>query len=485
MSFGPPPNPTSRKPSNTTLGVAAVAGSQTRVTSHSLSHQNANESPSNKSRSTGPSSNVATPGISLKNVVLGPRGSKSSETMNLESTPSKQGPRNPKDSLNVSTTRNEEVRGGASSHLRSDTGEEESPLSSFDEEEEVLTPTPRKDKGKSVASNSTLKVPIERSVFEEEKSYPHIFSKFHDVIPLFDEPLYSSISRYYAPFNHASDYDILLPFGVLENGSMPGRSAEDSCLLRDAITRWEGRMDVFPFGDRFSTVREFALQFPFSYVDRSQVLELTQPDGKASLYTIGTESLRAIGHMVLALNQILEGLPLFIDSSQRINFVLDPNFLFLKALEIHGDPDVIVVTLKGLQMRTKGATERVDMYLKRIQVTYVPSETNPSEAAASFYSTTPSERLGFESGTAEENMGRLLSRSEYRNAIHDHNGVASRMINLAVEKGYEVRQHHYIPSRFAISSNDFHKNDDPKTIPTPVEDVNTPSLSTFQVSTRE
>ncbi|THV04113.1 hypothetical protein K435DRAFT_851295 [Dendrothele bispora CBS 962.96] len=291
MSFGPPPVSASRKASNPVVGSTSSASPQVRVTSHTLSHQHSNDPSSVKSRSTGPSSNVATPGISLKNVVLGPRVVKPSEATNLESTPSKQGPRTLKDSLNPVTARSEEVKGSSSSHLRSDAGEEESPLTSLDDEEETLTPTPRKDKGKGVAGSNTLKVPVERSVFEEEKSYPHIFSKFHDVIPLFDEPLYSSISRYYAPFNHASDYDILLPFGVLENGSMPGRSAEDSCLLRDAITRWEGRMDVFPFGDRFSTVKEFALQFPFSYVDRSHVLELSQPDGKASLYTIGTESL--------------------------------------------------------------------------------------------------------------------------------------------------------------------------------------------------
>ncbi|THU86038.1 hypothetical protein K435DRAFT_868675 [Dendrothele bispora CBS 962.96] len=286
MSFGPPPNSTTRKPSNST-----VAGPQTRITSHSLSHQNVNKSPSNKSRSTGPSSNVATPGISLKNVVVGPRGSKSLETMNPESTPSKQSTRAPKDSLNPTVARSEEVKGGNSSLLRLDAGEEESPSSSLDEEEEVLTPTPRKDKGKGVVGVNTLRVPIERSEFEEEKSYPPIFSKFHDVIPLFDEPLYSSISCYYAPFNHASDYDILIPFGVSDNGSMPGRSAEDSCLLRDAITQWEGRMDIFPFGDRYSSVKEFALQFPLAYVDRSHILELTQPNGKASLFTIGTESL--------------------------------------------------------------------------------------------------------------------------------------------------------------------------------------------------
>ncbi|THU86039.1 hypothetical protein K435DRAFT_868676 [Dendrothele bispora CBS 962.96] len=132
-----------------------------------------------------------------------------------------------------------------------------------------------------------------------------------------------------------------------------------------------------------------------------------------------------------------------------------------------------MVTLKGLQMRTKGATDRVDMYLKRVQVTYFHSEMNLSEDAVSFYSTTPSERLGFESGTAKENLGRLLSRSEYRNAIHDYNGVTSRMINVAVERGYEVRQHHYIPSRFAISSNDLPKNEDTRTTPPSVDEINT------------
>ncbi|THU96576.1 hypothetical protein K435DRAFT_566004, partial [Dendrothele bispora CBS 962.96] len=207
--------------------------------------------------------------------------------------------------------------------------------------------------------------------------------------------------------------DVLVPFGVQDNGSMPGRSAEDSCLLRDAVIRWSNDMDVFPFGDRFLSVKDYALHFPSLYHDRSQLLELKQPNDNPTLYTIGIEPLRAIGHMVLGLNQVLDSLPQFIDSSQTVNFILDPHFLFIKALEIHLDPDVILVTLKGLQRRTKDATERIDMYLKRIQVTYAPSEFNPSEGAASIWSTAPSERCEFDHGSAEENMGKLFSRKDY------------------------------------------------------------------------
>ncbi|THU85787.1 hypothetical protein K435DRAFT_868924, partial [Dendrothele bispora CBS 962.96] len=114
------------------------------------------------------------------------------------------------------------------------------------------------------------------------------------------------------------------------------------------------------------------------------------------------------------------------------------------------------------------------MYLKRIQITYAPSEVNPLEGAVSFYSTTPSERTELDHGIAEENMGKLLSRRDYYTAIPDVNGAASRMLNAAVQKGYVVRQHHYLPSRFAIPTSPQEQEEDPRH-----DEETTPSLSAF------
>ncbi|THU84833.1 hypothetical protein K435DRAFT_869882 [Dendrothele bispora CBS 962.96] len=343
MSFGPPPNNPTRKAS----GPAALAGglatpsNQTRITSHSLSHQNANESTPTKLRTTGPSSNVNTPAVSLKNVVTGSRSNKPPGIMNPQPVPSSSNsdstataPSRPnqqthKDKSSSATIREDEAEEDDTPKPRSDTIFGSSPLTSFEDNEKeepgvrttatedfsIPTSSQSQDKGKGKASGPTLEVPSGRKGFQNNKVYFHIFSKFKDVVPLFDEPIYSSISRYYAPFNHATDYDVLIPFGVLENGSMPGRSAEDSCLLRDAVIRWSNNMDVFPFGDRFLSVKDYALHFPSLYYDHSQLLELKQPDGNPTLFTVGIESLHAIGHMVLGLNQVLDSFHRLIPNS--------------------------------------------------------------------------------------------------------------------------------------------------------------------------
>ncbi|KAK7459479.1 hypothetical protein VKT23_009462 [Stygiomarasmius scandens] len=473
MSFGPSPANKSRKTSSSKPANNRTVSSS-KTSTHAVSHSNANESTPVKIHSTGRSSNVYTPGVSLKNVYNEGRFAGSSIPLNVDhpisatrSTASPPASLEGLGSPSSSPTLNSTITMSSSKSKKPSLGNEEEDI------EEIATPGVRsdasneassskppqsgntgersdasekvdkdgsshKDKGKAAERTREFNIPPLIKGAEISKDYPLIFYKFKDVLLLYDEPLFSSVSRYYAPYSSAAHHDPLTPFGVHEDGRMPGRSMDDSCFLRETIIRWEHQMETFPFGDRFKSVKDYANHFPSLHFDYTSILELSRPNDQLSLFSIGLEPLRSIGHLVLGLNQILDCLPKFIDSSQRSTFVLDQNFTLLKAIEIHRDPDVILASLKGLQIRTKVSLDRIDLYLRRIQLTYAPNFIEPSEADGSYYSTVASEQMEFIEGSAEDHLGKLFSRKDYSSAMQDSKGVLNKFLQNAVDGGYQA-----------------------------------------------
>ncbi|KAK7467424.1 hypothetical protein VKT23_004478 [Stygiomarasmius scandens] len=168
----------------------------------------------------------------------------------------------------------------------------------FDTEGEVRTEEIETRRSSNKGKEKEIPCPQDEEEEEEEiekvTEWPCIFKKFHSVVPLFDEPLYVSCSRYHSTYDHANHVDPLACYGVLSNGNMPQRSAESSAELRDVLIRWETTHEYHPFGnERLLSVKDFALFFPNIFYDVSSITPLPQQGRKPTLFTAGVVTLTA------------------------------------------------------------------------------------------------------------------------------------------------------------------------------------------------
>ena len=109
----------------------------------------------------------------------------------------------------------------------------------------------------------------------------------------------SGLLQYVGQFNPGADYDLLLEYGAV-NGRLPGRSLEETTILRDILSKWTSLHVRFVSAD--STM----------HVENSTTFEVYDEDvisyrnyGANTLRSVLTEILNGIGHMVLALTQFL------------------------------------------------------------------------------------------------------------------------------------------------------------------------------------
>ncbi|THU82053.1 hypothetical protein K435DRAFT_692297, partial [Dendrothele bispora CBS 962.96] len=249
---------------------------------------------------------------------------------------------------------------------------------------------------------------------------PPILLRFNEIVGLFDEPLHTSCRKFHFPYEPPNDKDPLSHYGVLSDGTFPDLSLEETDILRDVVIRWETRHTACPFGTRYDTIKAYATFFSENYYDHSSLTQIVpRPMSRYSstCWSVGADTLMAVGHMSLGIVQILETLSGFWDPSMGSAFVLDPRFKFLQILEEHHDPSVSLLALQALQTRTSIAVKRINAYLRYLQMRYAPGEIDDSEAVESLYSMVSSERAVFGQESGEEELGKLLARPQYKLAI--------------------------------------------------------------------
>lgn len=156
------------------------------------------------------------------------------------------------------------------------------------------------------------------------------------------QPLSWSIQRDHAVFNPTVDRDPLVDFGGSE-GVLPGYSVEDSALFRDILTRWQA-----PHARAYWTsLRECAERFiprEFTYSDL-----LTHSSPECAHYSLLPAYLNTLGAMLVALNQVFQGLSEFLHEDSSMVFTVDVNYAMLRALCWSPSAPALLLTIPLLQ----------------------------------------------------------------------------------------------------------------------------------------
>ncbi|KAJ7707984.1 hypothetical protein B0H16DRAFT_1261045, partial [Mycena metata] len=118
-----------------------------------------------------------------------------------------------------------------------------------------------------------------------------------------------------------------------------------------------------------------------------------------------------IGHVCLALQQVLDSLALFLNKSDRQRFTLDVNYRFLRMLESHDSRTEVMFAFSTLQSRVQRADVHIKQYLNSIQKIF--TGTISSERVPSVNSTLSSVRSDFIRGATLPELYKMLAREDY------------------------------------------------------------------------
>lgn len=241
--------------------------------------------------------------------------------------------------------------------------------------------------------------------YQSKDSYDRIFVFSARDVNIRDEPISCSVEKYHPRYDPNEDKDPLTEFGAL-NGLMPGRDFAATALLRDAVIRWTTPHRLLVWSDMDSAIdimRELRPQL-------TELLAFKEQGG--IMYSIGSARLTRFGHLVLAVQQVLDALWTFLGRQRRDSFILDPGFMFLRILERYSSRTRILMDFGILQHRIQVASVHIRRTFNWIKLAYVAGyEGADMESTAD--STLESIRSDFGRTPVLHEMAKLLSRPDY------------------------------------------------------------------------
>ncbi|KAJ7163348.1 hypothetical protein C8R46DRAFT_866703, partial [Mycena filopes] len=227
-------------------------------------------------------------------------------------------------------------------------------------------------------------------------------------IELYDETLSASVERYHYVYD-ARDEDMddpLLYYGAVD-GLLPGKSAAQSSLLRDVVIRYDERHRNFEWEDLSSLIASIYR------VESSaaKVFSIADPTDGREGYCLDLRLLSLVGHAVVAVQQILDGINTFSTPSPRRRFEVDTGFMYLRMLEDLASKTELRFVLSVLQLRLDRADTHIRTHLSGIRETLTGQAF--TETLDSVVSTVSEVREKYGSGTPSQQLYRLMARHDY------------------------------------------------------------------------
>ncbi|KAF8193233.1 hypothetical protein K438DRAFT_2132943, partial [Mycena galopus ATCC 62051] len=236
-----------------------------------------------------------------------------------------------------------------------------------------------------------------------------------------DEGLSASLQKFHPVYDPLRDDDPLLSYGAVD-GLLPGKTAEETMVLRDIIMRW-----VQPHINlNWETLEEGIQKFKEEKPSKHSLLVFKHHE--RITYSIGSFLLERFAHLVLAASQILEGLNEFLGNPPKKCFLLDPEWKFLRTMELDTSRTVILMAFATLQLRLSNTGLHIRKFLQTVQRMYgqVPPDL------VSVLSTRSSVRSEFGQEAPRVELAKLLSRPDY-GAVADtiHAEARARLVEDA------------------------------------------------------
>ncbi|KAJ7184052.1 hypothetical protein C8R46DRAFT_1026066 [Mycena filopes] len=270
------------------------------------------------------------------------------------------------------------------------------------------------------------------------------FKKSGRSIELYDEPLSAAVARYhfvYDPQDTETD-DSLLYYGVVD-GQLPGRSVASTNLLRDVITRYQEPHNNFEW-DNLPALIAKVFAFECSSV---KVVRVINPIDHTDSYCLDLPLLAAVGHAVLAVQQILDGIRSFSTPNPRRRFEVDTNFTYLRMLEDRVSKTELRFALSVLQLRLDRANGHIRANLSGIRETLTGQAF--SESVSSVVSTISEVRAAYGAGEPSQQLYRMPARKDYGRRAQVVNRTAYHQLVESVQahenidpRPYKSRQRH-------------------------------------------
>ncbi|KAF8194492.1 hypothetical protein K438DRAFT_1969101 [Mycena galopus ATCC 62051] len=192
--------------------------------------------------------------------------------------------------------------------------------------------------------NPTSSVMASVSQFFGHKKDPRIFVSVCADNNIFDEDLAASLQKFHPVYDPLRDDDPLLSYGAV-NGLLPGKTAEETMVLRDIVMRWK-----------------------FSEEKPSKHGLLVFRHQERAAYSLGSFLLERFSHLILAATQILEGLNEFLGNPPKKCFLLDPEWKFLRTMELDSSHTVILMTFATLQLRLVNTGLHIRKFLQMLSL---------------------------------------------------------------------------------------------------------------------
>jgi hypothetical protein len=213
----------------------------------------------------------------------------------------------------------------------------------------------------------TAALALRGSASTAESGVPErFFTQFGCSIDLFKEPIFAAVQRYHGTYDphSSSQEDPLLPYGAI-HGEIPDSDPASSLALRDAVMRYQYPSLNFEWS-RLSELIERVMQMDATTVT---IVPTADPQTQERFYSLNLGCLAAVGHAVVAVQQILEALTVFLRRDQSTSFSLDPGFGFTYMLELCPSQKELRFALSTLQLRLYRADVHIRSYLLSIRET--------------------------------------------------------------------------------------------------------------------
>ncbi|KAF8143742.1 hypothetical protein K438DRAFT_1515332, partial [Mycena galopus ATCC 62051] len=218
------------------------------------------------------------------------------------------------------------------------------------------------------------------------------------------ESLAASLQKYHPVFDPLRDDDPLLAYGAVD-GVLPGKTVEETITLRDIVMRWsQPHINL-----NWETLEEGIAQFKDEKPAKHGLLEFRHPNGTSTMYSLGSFYLNRFAHLVLAATQILDGLNEFLGNPPRKCFLLDPEWKFMRLMELDGSRTVILMTFATLQLRLVNAGLHIRKFLQTVQRMYGRAAPD----LVSVLSTRSSVRSEYGIEAPRKELAKLLARPDY------------------------------------------------------------------------
>ncbi|KAJ7269462.1 hypothetical protein C8J57DRAFT_1007458, partial [Mycena rebaudengoi] len=198
--------------------------------------------------------------------------------------------------------------------------------------------------------------------------------------------------------------DPLLPFGV-EDGRLPGKTVEETMHFRDVVMRW--MLPHRTWG--WESIEEGLTELKDVKPSKKELFAFGTKE--ATVYSLGEFHLEHLGHLTLAVTQILEGIYEFQNKPFRQCFFVDLNWQLLRLMEENLSRSEILVSFASLQHRLRQAVKHIDRQLNAIKRVY---GREGLDIMSSVDSTLSSVHSDFGREEPQVELSKLLRRPDYR-----------------------------------------------------------------------